>query len=70
MHEKINKKLHPYHTSKLLTNYEVTGTDTRKSDDIHINKLGKSLATVNSLNLKIGNSWNELDLDIKIELLE
>ena len=65
MHKKINKKLHPYHTSKLLTNYELTGKYTRNSEEIHINELDKTLATVNSINLKIGTLWNELESEIK-----
>ena len=49
----------------MLTNYELTGKYTRNSEEIHINELDKTLATVNSINLKIGTLWNELDSEIK-----
>ena len=65
MFKKINNKLHPYLTSKLLTNFELTGIQTRNSDDIHINEFDKTLATVNSINLKFGTLWNELNSEIK-----
>ena len=65
MYKKINNKLHSYHTSKLLTNFEITNKHTRKSDDIYINRIGKTLVTANSINLKVGNSWNELSSEIK-----
>lgn len=65
MYKKINNKLHPYHSSKLLTNFETTGKHTRKSNDIHIHEFDKTLATVNSINLKVGIPWNELNSEIK-----
>ena len=65
VYKKIHNKLHPYITSKLLTNLEITQKHTRKSDDIHIHEIDKSLATVNSINLKVGTVWNDLDSEIK-----
>ena len=65
MHKKIDKKLHPYHISKLITNHELTGKQTRNSADVHINEFDKTLAIANSINLKVGTLWNELDPEIK-----
>ena len=67
VYKKINNKLHPYHTSKLPTNFEITKKLTRKSEDIYINEFDKILAKTNSINLKVGSSWNELSSDIKIK---
>ena len=65
VYKKIHNKPHPYLSSRLLTNLETTKKHTRKSDDIHIHEIDKSLATVNSINLKVGTVWNDLDSEIK-----
>ena len=65
VHKKCHKKLHSYHTSKLLTNYEITGINTRCGNDVHINEPENSLTRVNSINFKIGMYWNELNSEIK-----
>ena len=65
MFKKVNKKLHSYHTSKLLTNYETTGKHTRTENDVHINVTDNNLSKTNSINLKAGNNWNELPSEIK-----
>ena len=65
MYKKFHNKLHSYHTSKLLTNYEVTGKYTRIENDVHINDPDNTLSKINSINFRVGNLWNELPLEIK-----
>ena len=65
MHRKIHNKLHSYHTSKLPTNFEITKKDTRKKNDICVPLLKTKITKMNSINFKVGTSWNELDLEVR-----
>ena len=68
VYKRTNNTLHCYHASKLKTNFEITQTNTRKKDDINITKPKTTLTKINSLNYKIGSSWNQLDSEIRIYL--
>ena len=61
IYKKMNKKLPNYHASKLQTNFDITGTNTRQKDDIYIKKPGNTLTKINSMNYKVGTSWNQLE---------
>ena len=65
MHRKIHGALHGYHSSKLISNIHITKTFTRKKDDINIEPNRNSLFKINSINYKIGTSWNNLSLDVR-----
>ena len=64
MYKKIHGNLHGYHTSKLLTNSEITQTTTRIKDDVRIHESNNFLE-INSINYKIGTKWNDLDLEVR-----
>ena len=65
MYRKTHGTLHGYHTSKLMTNFEVTQINTRHKDDIKIETQTNRLFKMNSINYKIGTSWNNLTLDVR-----
>ena len=65
MHKKANNTLHEYHVSKLLTNFEKTQVNSRYKDNIKLDKQNNNLSKINSINYKVGTSWNELDLSIR-----
>ena len=64
MYKKIQKTLHSYHSSKLTTNFEITQKHTRQKENININRQN-NIGKINSINYKVGTSWNELDPDVK-----
>ena len=71
MFKKIHNTLHSYHTSKLLTNYEITQTNTRQKDNINIDiQNNTNLSKMNSINYKVGTAWNELDQSVKEHALQ
>ena len=65
MYRKFHGNLHEYHSSKLLTNFDITQTTTRKKDDIYIDSHSNNVSRINSINYKIGTSWNELSLEVR-----
>ena len=65
MHKKIHNKLHAYHASKLVSNFEISNRNTRNKDDINIVSHNNNLFRMNSINYRIGTCWNELDLEVR-----
>ena len=70
MHKKIHNTLHSYHTSQLTTYFEITQTNTRIQDDVCLEMPINTLFKINSINHKVGSSWNELSLDIRKHALK
>ena len=66
MCKKMQHRLHCYHSSQLKTNYERKHIDTRQKYDVHLLKHKNNLSRINTLNYKVGKSWNELPLDTKM----
>lgn len=66
MYKNTQGNIHKYHASKLYTNYQLYKKDTRQKHDVKIigNK-HSNLSKINTLNYKIGTSWNQLPLKIK-----
>ena len=65
VYKKINKSLPNYHVTKLRTNFDITKANTRTKHDIYIEKPVTNLTKINSLNHKIGTSWNQLENEIR-----
>ena len=66
MYKKTQGKIHNYHASKLKTNSQIYDRDTRQKYDVKIiGEKHNNLTKINSLNYKIGTSWNELPLNLK-----
>ena len=65
MYKKTHNTLHAYHSSKLITNFEISNTNTRHKEDINIHTQTNSLSRINSINYKVGSAWNELDIDVR-----
>ena len=66
MYKKMQSKLHSYHASKLTTNYERNNTDTRQRHDVNVHMHKNKLSEINTINYKVGTSWNELSFDTKM----
>ena len=66
MYKKMQCKLHGYHASKLTTNYESNNTNTRQRYDVNVHMHKNKLSEINTINYKVGTSWNELSLDTKM----
>ena len=66
MYKKMQRKLHGYHASKLTTNYERNNTNTRQRYDVNVHMHKNKLSEINTINYKVGTSWNELSLDTKM----
>ena len=65
MYKKKLEKIPDYHSEQLLTNFERKQLNTRQRHDIDIRKCNNCLTQINSINYKVGKSWNELPLEIK-----
>ena len=65
MYRKIHGTLHDYHSSKLLSNFDITQTITRKKDNVNIESQTNNLFKINSINYKIGTSWNNLTPEVR-----
>ena len=64
MYKKTQGTLHAYHTNQLTETSSGNDIQTRQKWDIKLKEINKFLE-INSLNLKIGRSWNALPFSIK-----
>ena len=64
MHKKHHSLLNTYHASKLPANENVSDRITRQSLDVSI-FTNNYLSRINSLNYKVGTSWNNLPYSVK-----
>ena len=62
--KKIQDKLHSYHSGQLKTNYETKSTHTRQIYHVNMH-IHNNLSKINSINHKVGSSWNQLPIGIK-----
>ena len=61
MYKKMQHRLHSYHSNQLITNLEQNNTSTRQKFDVHVfGRHETNFTKINSINYKVGISWNEL----------
>ena len=65
MYKRLQNRLHQYHSSRITMKYERQTIATRQKYDVIIDSNKNTFSQINSINLKIGTSWNELPLDTK-----
>ena len=66
VYKKLQKKLHHYHSGKLIMEFEEQLITTRQKFDIQISTPGNKFTRMNSLCHRIGASWNRLPYELKI----
>ena len=70
MYKKKLNILHTYHASKIKTNAEIRSKSTRQDYDVFLHR-STIFQKINTINYKVGISWNSLPAEIKeLEVLE
>ena len=65
MYKKKQNILPSYHCGQLITNFERRQLNTRQRYDVDIFRCKTILTQINSINYKVGKSWNELPFETK-----
>ena len=65
MYKKKQSILPSYHCGQLITNFERRQLNTRQRYDVDIFRCKTILTQINSINYKVGKSWNELPFETK-----
>ena len=66
----MKNRLHSYHSSKLVMNYERQVITTRQKFDVQITPHGNNFSRINSLNYRVGTIWNKLPYETKMLALK
>ena len=66
MYKKLQNRLHHYHSSKLIMNFDRQTITTRQKYDVYIDTRANALTRINAFCFKISNCWNELPIDVKM----
>ena len=65
VYKNLQHTLHHYHSKQILLKSDSVDIQTRQSHDVVINAWKTNNAKINSINYKLGCSWNELPIEIK-----
>ena len=66
MFKRLQNRLHQYHSTQIIMNYERQTIATRQRYDVIIEPHKNNFFQTNSINFKIGTTWNELPTDAKM----
>ena len=65
VYKKFHGKLPSYHSEQLVINKESRQLNTRQKYDVNISTANDIFSRTNTINYKIGKSWNELSFETK-----